>query len=132
MATKINYLQKIQSKSAPAAVGPYSQAVKAGGFIFCSGQIGLNPKTNNLVKGGVEKETEQVLKNIFQVLKAGGTSFKDVIRVDIFLTDKNDFSQVNKIYTNYFISDPKPARQTVVVTALPKGAKIEMSCICLC
>lgn len=122
-------LKQIKTKNAPAAVGPYSQAVKAGEFIFCSGQIGLDPKTNNLATGGVEKETKQVLKNLSQVLKAGGSSFKDVVRADIFLTDMNDFSKVNEIYAGYFTDEPKPTRQTVAVAALPKGAKIEISCI---
>lgn len=126
---KINYLQKIQSKSAPTSAGPYSQAIKVGGFIFCSGQIGLNPRTNNLVRGGVEKEMKQALKNLSQVLKAGGASFKNVVRVDIFLTNINDFNQVNEIYGQYFTNEPRPARQTSVVVALPKKAKIEISCI---
>ncbi|MDO8452631.1 MAG: Rid family detoxifying hydrolase [bacterium] len=126
---KTDSLQKIHSKTAPSVVGPYSQAIKAGKFVFCSGQIGLDPKNNSMVKGGVEKETKQVLKNLSMVLKASGVSSKNVVRVDIFLTDINDFAKVNAIYAKCFTTDPKPARQTVAVASLPKGAKIEVSCI---
>ena len=119
----------MHSNTVPSALGPYSQAIKAGKFIFCSGQIGLDPKNNNIVKGGINQETRQALKNLSMILKAHGVSFKDVIRVDIFLTDINDFHKVNEIYASYFIVDPKPVRQTAAVAALPKRAKIEISCI---
>ena len=122
-------LQQINTVTAPKAVGPYSQAIKVDKFVFCSGQIGLEPKTNTLVEGGVEKEAEQTLKNLSAVLEAAGLSFKNVIRTDIFLTNINDFSKVNEIYGKHFSKDPKPARQTVEVSKLPKGANIEVSCI---
>ncbi len=121
--------EKIYSDNAPQAIGPYSQAIKVGDFIFCSGQIGLDPKTNNLVKGGIEKETKQILNNLFEILKATDADLNNVVSVSIFLTNINDFSKVNKIYFKHFISEPNPARQAIAVTALPKKAKIEISCI---
>ncbi len=125
----MNKLQDINTNKAPKAVGPYSQAIRADRFIFCSGQIGLDPKTNILVKGGIEKETEQVLKNLSKVLKATGLNFKNVVRCDIFIKNMGDFAKVNEIYEKYFSSNPKPARQTVEVSNLPKNALIEISCI---
>lgn len=122
-------LKKIDSKNAPLAAGPYSQAVKAGDYVFCSGQIGLDPKTNLLVKGGIEKETEQALNNLNTVLKAAKLSFSEVIKTEIFITDIKDFIKVNEIYAKFFTSNPKPARQTIGVVSLPKGANIEISCI---
>lgn len=122
-------LKKVESQNAPAAIGPYSQAIIANGFLFCSGQLGIDPKTGQLVSGGVEREAEQVMKNLQEVLKAGGTALKDVVRCDIFLTDMNDFLKVNEIYASYFTADPKPARQTVEVAKLPKNGMIEISCI---
>lgn len=118
----------IKSLKAPNPVGPYSQAVLAGNFLFCSGQIGINPKTNELVKGGVEKETKQALKNLSAVLSAAGVKLDDVVRTDIFLADINDFPKVNAIYASFFTKEPKPARQTVAAS-LPKNARIEISCI---
>lgn len=121
-------MEEIKSDKVPAVVGPYSQAVKVKNLIFCSGQIGLDPNTNQLVEG-VEAQTEQVLKNLREVLKATGADYMDVLRCDIFLTDINNFAKVNDIYGKYFSNDPKPARQTVEVSNLPKGALIEISCI---
>lgn len=125
----MNKLKEIKTQKVPSAAGPYSQAVVAGNFVFCSGQIGLNPKTNTVVKGGTEKEAKQALKNIGNVLKAAGCNFKDVVRVDIFLANIDDFVKVNEVYATFFTNDPKPARQTVEVSKLPKGATIEISCI---
>lgn len=125
----MNKLKQISTNKAPKAIGPYSQAIKVGDFIFCSGQIGLNPQTNALVEGGIEKEIEQALSNLSSVLESGGVSFKNVVRVDIFLTNIDDFPKVNEIYAEYFSFSPKPARQTVEVSNLPKGANIEISCI---
>lgn len=122
-------LKKIDSKSAPLAAGPYSQAVKAGNFVFFSGQIGIDPKTNLLVEGGIEKETEQTLNNLNTVLKAAKLSFKQVVKTEIFITDMKNFAKVNEIYAKFFTSSPKPARQTIGVASLPKGASIEISCI---
>ncbi len=125
----MNKLQDINTNKAPKAVGPYSQAIRANRFIFCSGQIGLDPKTNILVKGGIEKETEQVLKNLSAVLESVNLKLNNVVRVDIFLTNIKDFAKVNEVYATYFKSDPKPARQTIEVSNLPKEAHIELSCI---
>ncbi|MBI2022317.1 RidA family protein [Candidatus Daviesbacteria bacterium] len=122
-------MKEIQSDKVPNAVGPYSQAVKVNGFVFCSGQIGLNPETNQFAGESVEEQTEQILKNLRELLKAASATFADVVRCDIFLTNISDFAKVNEIYSKFFPLDPKPARQTVEVSNLPKGALIEISCI---
>lgn len=122
-------LLEIKTNKAPIAVGPYSQAVAVGDFLFCSGQIGINPKTNEIVEGGVEFETEQVLKNLTAVLKEAGADLSQVVRCDIFIKDMRDYGTVNTIYGIYFSSNPKPARQTVEVSKLPKDALVEISCI---
>jgi len=121
--------KEIKTDKVPVAVGPYSQAIAAGDFVFCSGQIGLDPGTGDLVGSDLSDQTRQALTNLNNVLAAAGLGFKDVVRTDIFLTNMNDFSTVNEIYASFFQSDPKPARQTVCVTSLPKGAKIEISAI---
>lgn len=125
----MNSMKKIDSRNVPAAAGPYSQAIKVGDFVFCSGQIGLDPKTNLLVTGGIEKEVKQTLINLSTVLKAAKLSFKDVIKVEIFVTEMKNFVAVNNVYAAFFTFDPKPARQTIGVASLPKGANIEISCI---
>ena len=122
-------MEDIKTNKAPQAIGPYSQAIKAHGFVFVSGQIGLDPKTNEFVKGGVEEQAEQVLKNIGEILKAAGADYRDVVKCEIFLTNISDFVKINELYGKYFFSTPKPARQTVEVSNLPKGALIEISCI---
>src|SRR3989344_8365781 len=121
--------KEIKTDKVPVAVGPYSQAIAAGDFVFCSVQIGLDPGTGDLVGSDLSDQTRQALTNLNNVLAAAGLGFKDVVRTDIFLTNMNDFSTVNEIYASFFQSDPKPARQTVCVTSLPKGAKIEISAI---
>ena len=105
--------KEIKTDKAPVAVGPYSQAIAAGDFVFCSGQIGLDPGTGDLVGSDLSDQTRQALTNLNNVLAAAGLGFKDVVRTDIFLTNMNDFSTVNEIYASFFQSDPKPARQTV-------------------
>ena len=115
----------IESKSAPRPVGSYSQAVIAGGRVFLSGQIPLDPKTNQLIKGDISAQTKQVMENIKAVLKAGGCDFSHVVKAVIFLTDMSQFSKVNAIYSLYF-KEPFPARSCVEVSALPKGAQIEV------
>lgn len=122
-------MEDIKTDKAPKAVGLYSQAIKAHGLIFVSGQIGLNPETNEFVSEEVEEQTEQILKNIGEILKAAGAGYSDVVKCEIFLTKISDFAKVNDIYGKYFSSNPKPARQTVEVSNLPKGALIEISCI---
>jgi 2-iminobutanoate/2-iminopropanoate deaminase len=119
----------ISSKNAPAAIGPYSQAVgTAGGLFFLSGQIALDPGTGQIVSGGVEAETKQVMRNIEAILKEIGASFENVIKTTIFLKDLGDFTTVNQIYGASFRKDP-PARSTVEVSRLPRDAKIEIECI---
>jgi 2-iminobutanoate/2-iminopropanoate deaminase len=119
----------ISTKEAPQAIGPYSQAVEANGFIYTSGQIGLDEK-GVMVAGDVENQTHQVMKNLFYVLEAAGAHFNDVIKTTIFLADMNDFDKVNKIYAHYF-GTHKPVRSTVAVKTLPKNALVEIDCIAL-
>lgn len=120
----------ISTDKAPAAVGPYEQAIKVGNFIFTSGQIPLDPSTNKLVEGDIAIQTKRVMENLKSVLEASGTSFKNVIKTTIFLADLKNFEQVNKIYGEYF-PDGKPARSTVQVSALPKGAGIEIEMVAI-
>lgn len=119
----------IITDKAPAAIGPYSQAVKAGGFLFTSGQIALDPKTGSMVQGGVESETRQVLENLREVLAAAGATFADVVRTTIFLADLGDFARVNEIYAEYVGGGVLPARSTVQVAKLPRGAAVEIDAI---
>ena len=120
----------IKTSNAPDPVGPYNQAIKAGNFIFCSGQIAINPNTNNVdCLGNIEEETIQVLKNLKAVLNEGGATFKDVIKTTIFLTDLKNFQVVNKIYSNYFEGENAPARACVEVSSLPKKVMIEIDCV---
>lgn len=118
----------VSTKDAPAAIGPYSQAIRAGTMMFCSGQIPLDPKTGQIVSGGIDAQTTRVCENITAVLKAEGLSFADIVKTTIFLTDLGDFQTVNEIYGKYFSENP-PARSTVQVAALPKGAKVEIEAI---
>jgi len=120
--------QAVSTSSAPAAIGPYSQAIRAGQLLFLSGQIPLDPATGNLVEGGVEAQTVQVFKNIEAILKAGGSSFDGVVSATVYLADMNDFATVNGIYATYF-SSPAPARATVQVARLPKDCKVEIQVI---
>ena len=122
---------KIQTDKAPKAVGPYSQAIRAGDTIYCSGQIAINPMTKELVAGGIEIETRQVIENLKNVLVASGSDLSHVLKVDVYLKDLNDFNQMNSIYSKYFSNDPKPSRVTVEVVRLPKNAFIEISCVAL-
>jgi 2-iminobutanoate/2-iminopropanoate deaminase len=121
----------IHTDKAPQAIGPYSQAVFYKDTVYCSGQIALRPETMEIVEGGVEEQTRQVMKNLDQVLKAAGTSFKNVLKCSIFLQDMNDFPVVNKVYGEFFEEFP-PVRETVAVKELPKSVLIEISCIAGC
>ena len=123
-------MKAIHSTNAPKAVGPYSQAIESNGFIFCSGQIGLDPETQTLV-AGLENQTHQVLKNLQAVLKAAGADFSHVVKTTIFVTDMGDFAKVNEIYAEYF-GDHKPSRATIGVANLPKGAVVEIEAIAEC
>ncbi|OUT70568.1 MAG: reactive intermediate/imine deaminase [Synechococcus sp. TMED19] len=125
-------LEAVETKAAPAPVGPYNQAVKAGGMLFCSGQIPLDPMTGVMVgDGDVEAETRQVLSNLESVLKAAGCTPQQVVRTTVFLTDLADFARVNAIYAEMFGQGVAPARACVQVAALPKGAKVEIDCVAL-
>lgn len=117
----------IATSAAPAAIGPYSQAIRAGDFIFTAGQIGLDPATGEL-RSGLVAQTEQAMNNLAAVLAAAGASFADVVKTTIFLADMADFQAVNAIYGSYFSADP-PARSTVQVAALPKGGRVEIEMI---
>lgn len=120
----------VNTKNAPAAIGPYSQgiSVEGGRTVFLSGQIALDPATGQLVTGGVETEAKQVMKNIEALLKEVGATFENVVKTTIFLKDFNDFATVNQIYGAFFPKNP-PARSTVEVARLPRDAKIEIECI---
>jgi 2-iminobutanoate/2-iminopropanoate deaminase len=118
----------ISTSEAPAAIGPYSQAVRSGRFLFCSGQIPLDPKSGQIISGDIAAQTRRVLDNIAAVLRAEGLTFDNAVKTTIFLTDLGDFQTVNEIYGSYFKQDP-PARSTVQVSALPKGAKVEIEVI---
>lgn len=121
-------LNVITTNEAPAAIGPYSQAVRAGDLLFCSGQIPLDPLTGEVVPGDVSAQTEQVMKNIAAVLAAAGGGFEDVIKTTIFLADMSDFAAVNEVYGRCF-KNHKPARSTVAVSELPRAALVEIEVI---
>jgi len=120
----------INTDRAPKAIGPYSQAVRANGFIFLSGQVPLDPATGELVRGTIEEEAGRVLRNIGAVLEAAGSGFDKVVRTTVFLADLSDFAAVNAVYAREF-GDARPARSTVQVAALPRGARIEIDVIAL-
>ena len=120
----------VATEYAPAAIGPYAQAIVAGDFVFCSGQIPLDPTTNRIVEGGIEIQTRRVLDNLAAVLQAGGSSLAQVVKTTIFLADMDDFASVNTIYGEYFGSEP-PARVTVQVARLPRDVRIEIEAIAL-
>jgi 2-iminobutanoate/2-iminopropanoate deaminase len=118
----------VSSPDAPKAIGPYSQAVRAGQLLFVSGQVPLDPSTGQLVNGDIATQTRRVFDNLGAVLKAGGRSFTDVVRTTVFLADMNDFAAMNEVYGQYF-SEPYPARATVQVARLPKDARVEIDVI---
>ena len=118
----------ISTEKAPGAIGPYSQAIKAGNMIFCSGQIPIDVATGEFVSEGVAEQTEQVLKNLAAVLDAAGATLNNVVKTSVFLADMNDFAAMNEVYAGYF-SAPAPARATVQVSRLPKDARIEIDVI---
>lgn len=120
--------QAISTNGAPGAVGPYSQAIASGDLVFCSGQLGLDPVSGELVDGGVEAQAERALRNLGAVLDAAGLSFHDVVKTTIFLADIADFAAVNAVYARH-MPDPPPARSTFGVGALPKGGRIEIEAI---
>ena len=120
----------IKTESAPAAIGPYSQGVRALGFLFVSGQIPLDPKTGSMVEGGIAEQTDQVMRNLAAVLKAAGTGLEHVVKTTVFLADMNDFAEMNEVYGRYFMAQP-PARATVEAARLPRDARVEIEAIAL-
>lgn len=126
----MNERRIVHTDAAPAAVGPYSQAVIAGGMVFTSGQIALNPATGELVSGSIEDEARQALENLRAVVEAAGSSMDRVVKVVCFLTDMADFARVNAVYSGYMPGEA-PARSCVAVAALPKGARIELEAVAL-
>lgn len=122
-------MKKVQrTKDAPEAIGPYSQAVIAGRFLFASGQIALRPDTGELVEGGIEAETRAVMKNLLAVLQSAGLGFEHVVKTTVYLVDLEDFARMNEIYAEY-MGDDAPARATVEVRRLPKGARVEIDLV---
>jgi 2-iminobutanoate/2-iminopropanoate deaminase len=120
----------IRTGAAPAAIGPYSQAIAAAGFVFTAGQLGIDPQTGELVDGGVAAQADRALENLAVVLGAAGTSLARVVKTTIFLADMQDFAAVNEVYAKRF-PDAPPARSTVAVAALPKGGRVEIECVAL-
>jgi 2-iminobutanoate/2-iminopropanoate deaminase len=127
MATKRTI---VATEQAPAAIGPYSQAIVAASLVFCSGQIPLDPASGQIVEGGIESQTRRVLDNLIAVLQAAGSSPEQVVKTTIFLADMNDFATVNTIYAEYFGAEP-PARSTVQVARLPRDVRVEVEAIAL-
>ncbi|XP_019426459.1 PREDICTED: reactive Intermediate Deaminase A, chloroplastic-like [Lupinus angustifolius] len=128
ISTDTSIKEAVQTEKAPAALGPYSQAIKANNLLFVSGVLGLVPETGKFLSDNVEDQTEQLLKNMGEILKSGGASYRSVVKTTILLADLKDFKKVNEIYAKYFPS-PAPARSTYQVAALPLDAKIEIECI---
>ena len=122
--------QIIKTGEAPQAIGPYSQAVVAGGLVFASGQIPLDPSTGEFVEGGIAEQTEQVLRNLSKVLEAAGTGLSRVVKTTVFLADMNDFAAMNEVYGRFFSEEP-PARSTVQAARLPRDARVEIDVIAL-
>ena len=120
--------KSVNTTEAPEAIGPYSQAIRVGDFLYISGQIPLDPKTMEMIKGDIELETEKVLRNIEAILSADGLHFSHVIKTTVYLIDLSEFAKMNLVYEKFF-SDTKPARACVQVAALPKGAKVEIDAI---
>lgn len=118
----------LHTDKAPAAIGPYSQAIEVNGFVFASGQIPINPVTGEMVAGDVKEQTRQALTNASEVMKAAGLDLSHVVKTTVFLADMNDFAAMNEVYATFF-SAPFPARSAVAVKALPKGALVEVECI---
>ena len=122
--------QLIKTENAPAAIGPYSQAIKANGFVFVSGQIPIDPQTGEFVEGGIAEQTARVLKNLTAVLEAAGSSLEQVVKTTVFLADMKEFSSMNEVYAGFFPSPP-PARSTVAAAGLPRDARVEIEAVAL-
>ena len=122
--------QIIQTDRAPQAIGPYSQAIKAHGFVFASGQIPIDPATGQFVAGGITEQTEQVMKNVAAVLEAAGSGLDRIVKTTVFLADMEEFAAMNEVYAKFFTSDP-PARATVQAAGLPRNARVEIEVVAL-
>ncbi|GAN01623.1 endoribonuclease L-PSP [Mucor lusitanicus] len=123
-------LTRVHTDSAPAAVGPYAQAIKANGFVYTSGQVALNPATGKVVEGEVKEQTKQVFLNLTEVLKAAGSSLEKVVKTTVFLRDMNDFAAMNEVYASFFPTH-QPARSAVQVARLPLDVAVEIECVAL-
>lgn len=124
-----NNLERIECKDAPAAIGPYSQAIKAGGYIFVSGQLPIDPTSGTLIKNDISVQTDLVISNMEKILASCGVGLENVVKVDVFLSDIGDFSDMNEVYSSRFTSDIKPARCVIQAAGLPKDVDIEISCV---
>ena len=122
--------EQVQTKNAPAAIGPYSQAIKANGFVYVSGQIPIDPETGEFVAGGIAEQTDRVLKNLAAVLEASGSSLNQVVKTTVFLADMKEFSGMNEVYATFFAAPP-PARATVAAAGLPRDARVEIEAVAL-
>lgn len=122
-------IKTIETKEAPKAVGPYSQAIQVDKLIFVSGQLPVDPKTGQMVEKNIRIQTDRVLENLKAILKGVNLDLGDVVRCDVFLKDMNDFKELNEVYASKFVSNPKPARQTIQVARLPLDAMVEISCL---
>lgn len=122
--------ERIQTDKAPAAIGPYSQAIRAGGFVFVSGQIPIDPATGEFVAGGIGEQTERVLRNLSAVLEAAGSSLDKVVKTTVFLADMKEFAGMNEVYAKFFTGAP-PARATVAAAGLPRDARVEIEAVAL-
>jgi 2-iminobutanoate/2-iminopropanoate deaminase len=123
-------IEPVATDRGPKAIGPYSQAVRANGFVFLSGQIPIDPKTQQIVEGNASLQTERVLENLKGVVEAAGSSMQRVVKATVFLADMNDFAEVNEVYARYFVTHP-PARSTVEVSKLPRNVRVEIDLIAL-
>lgn len=121
-------MKALHTDKAPAAIGPYSQAIEVNGMVFASGQIPLDPATGNVVEGGIKEQTRQALTNAKAIMEAAGLSLANVVKTTVFMADMSDFAAMNEVYTTFF-TEPYPARSAVAVKALPKGVLVEVECI---
>ena len=121
---------QVQTDKAPSAIGPYSQAIRANGFVYASGQIPIDPRTGEFVPGGIREQTEQVLKNLSEVLKAAGSGLDKVVKTTVFLADMKEFAIMNEVYAKFFTNIP-PARATVAAAGLPRDARVEIEAVAL-
>ena len=123
--------ERIATNNAPAAIGPYSQAIRAGSFIFTAGQVGLDPQSGQLAEGGIREQTEAALRNLQAVLEAAGCTFANVVKTTVFIMDMGDFAVMNEAYKAFFDEGSPPARSTVQVAGLPRGAMVEIECVAM-